>query len=296
MSRFARPGFLRRRWPGFLRRRVRAGGRFIVPGLSGRRAWVRGRFGVLWGALGVFGVLAVALGPLALPDPLATDFTAILAGPSAAHPLGTDQLGRDVAARLVSGARLTLGMSALVVVVTATVGTGLGLAAGYAAGRGGRAVPRLADLVASLPTILIGLLAAAILGPGLRSVTIAVLLVGWTPFARQAYHLTVHEAHLDYVVAARSLGARPARILARHIAPNIAGPIVAHLCLRFAGTLLTVSGLSFLGLGVQPPTPEWGAMVSEARPYLFSSPHLILAPAIAVVLTATLATLAGRRP
>lgn len=230
-----------------------------------------------------------------LPDPLATDFGAILAGPSLAHPLGTDQLGRDVAARLLAGARITLGLTLATVAVTAVAGVALGLAAGYGPGRLGRAVPRIADMVASLPTVLLGLIATVLIGPGLASVAVAVCLVGWTPFARQAYQLTVRERTLDYVDAARSLGAGPGRILARHIVPNIAAPLIAHACLRFAGTLLTVSGLSFLGLGVQPPTPEWGAMVAEARPYLFSSPHLVLVPAAAVVLTATLATAAGRR-
>ncbi|MDR7276547.1 ABC transporter permease [Catenuloplanes atrovinosus] len=232
------------------------------------------------------------LAPLALPDPVATDFTAILAGPSWAHPLGTDQLGRDVLSRLVSGGRLTLGLTAAGVLFPAVAGTLAGLVAGYL-GRGG--VARLADLCASLPTVLIGLLAAVVLGPGLPSVLVAVCAVGWTPFARQAYQLTVREAGLNYVDAARALGAGPLRIAGRHIAPNIRSPLVAHLCLRFAGTLLSVSGLSFLGLGVQPPTPEWGAMVSDGRAHLFGAPHLVLAPAIAVVLTASLATAAGRR-
>ncbi|MFI5937369.1 ABC transporter permease [Actinoplanes sp. NPDC051494] len=240
------------------------------------------------------GVLLGGL-PLLLPDPVAADFGSILVPPSWGHPLGTDQLGRDVAARLLAGARLTLGVTIVTVLLTGIAGTVVGLIAGYRAGRVARALPRLADLVASLPTILLGLLATVILGPGLTSVLIAVCLVGWTPFARQAYHLTVRESAQDHVDAARALGARPARVLARHIVPTIAGPLVAHACVRFAGTLLTVSGLSFLGLGVQPPTPEWGAMVAEGRPYLFGSPHLVLAPALAVVATATLATVLGRR-
>jgi peptide/nickel transport system permease protein len=172
--------------------------------------------------------------------------------------------------------------------ITAVTGTVIGML-------GQRALIRVADLLAALPTILVGLIAAAVLGPGLPSVLAAVCLVGWTPFARQAHHLTVRESGRDYVTAARSLGAGRVRVLARHILPNISGPLLAHVYLRFAGTLLTVSGLSFLGLGAQPPTPEWGAMVAEGRDYLFTAPHLVLAPAAAVVLVATWATVAGRR-
>lgn len=244
-----------------------------------------GRAAFVLSAVGLFVVFV-------RPDPLRVDYSAILASPSVAHPLGTDQLGRDVAARLIAGARLTLGLTAGTVLVTAVVGTAIGTLAGY---HGSRAALRIADLLAALPAVLIGLFAAAVLGPGLPSIVAAVCLVGWTPFARQAYHLTVRESARDYVTAARMLGAGPGRILTRHVGPNVAAPLIAHVCLRFAGTLLTVSGLSFLGLGVQPPTPEWGAMVADARAYLFSAPHLVLAPAAAVVLTAATATLLGRR-
>ncbi|MEU4693778.1 ABC transporter permease [Actinoplanes sp. NPDC023714] len=221
-------------------------------------------------------------------DPLATDFSAVLRPPSLTHLLGTDQLGRDVAARLTAGGVTTLGLTVTTVLITALAGTVIGML-------GHRLLIRVADLLAALPAVLIGLVAAAVLGPGLPSVLVAVCLTGWTPFARQAHHLTVRESGRDYVTAARSLGAGRTRVLARHILPNVAGALLAHLYLRFAGTLLTVSGLSFLGLGVQPPTPEWGAMVADGRAYLFTAPHLVLAPAVAVVLVATAATVAGRR-
>ncbi|GAA1656877.1 ABC transporter permease [Actinoplanes couchii] len=238
------------------------------------------------------GVLLVVAASV-LPDPLAADYAAILAPPSPAHPLGTDQLGRDVAARLLAGARLTLGLTVATLLVTSVTGTVAGMTAAMIGGPLGRTVPRIADLLAALPTILVGLIAAAVLGPGLPSILAAVCAVGWTPFARQAYHLTIAEKTREYVIAARSLGAGPVHVIVREIAPNIGGPLFAHLLLRFAGTLLTVSGLSFLGLGVQPPDPEWGAMVAEGRNHLFDAPHLVLAPAAAVVLTATLAVVAS---
>lgn len=246
-----------------------------------------------WAVAGVVAVLAGA--PLLLPDPVATDFAAILDPPSAAHPLGTDHLGRDVLARLVDGARLTLGISALSVLVTGSVGIALGLAAGYRDGAAARVLLRFVDVLAGLPIVLFGLLAAVVLGPGLGSLLAAVWLVGWTPFARQTYQLTVAEAGRDHVRAATALGAGVPRILVHHIGRNIAPPLVAHACARFAGTLLAVSGLSFLGLGVAPPTPEWGAMVAEGREYLFAAPHVVLAPSLAVVAVAGLALTAGRR-
>lgn len=233
--------------------------------------------------------------PLLLPDPVATDFASILAPPSVAHLLGTDHLGRDVAARLFAGGRLTLAIAAGSVAVTGVVGIALGMAAGYRGGAVGRVVLRLVDLLAALPTVLFGLLAAVVQGPGLWSLLGAVWVVGWTPFARQAYQLMVREMGRDYVQGAVAVGAGPTRVVGRHVAPNIAPPLRAHACIRFAGTLLTVSGLSFLGLGVQPPTPEWGAMVAEGRGYLFTAPHVVLAPSLAVVVVSGLAAFAGRR-
>ncbi|MFP5019561.1 ABC transporter permease [Pseudonocardia phyllosphaerae] len=234
------------------------------------------------------------LGPLLLPDPDAVDFGALLAGPSAAHPLGTDQLGRDLLARLVDGGRLTIGLSAVTVLLTGLFGVLVGLVAA-AAGAAGRVVMRFVDVLAALPVVLFGLLTAVALGPGVLSLVLAVGLIGWTPFARQAYALAVTESVRDYVGAAVALGAGPVRVLALHVGRNVVPPLLAHAAVRFAGTLLTVSGLSFLGLGVQPPTPEWGAMVAEGREYLFAAPRVVLVPSIAVVLTAGAVLWWGRR-
>lgn len=247
-------------------------------------------------ALVPVGLVALVLlaGTAELPDPSAVDFGALLAGPSAAHPLGTDQLGRDLLARLVAGGRLTIGLSVLTVLVTGTAGIAVGLAAA-ATGPFGRAVMRLVDVLAALPVVLFGLLAAVALGPGVGSLIVAIWLIGWTPFARQAYLLAVAESGREYVDAAVALGASPTRVLVRHVGRNVAPPLLAHACVRFAGTLLTVSGLSFLGLGVQPPTAEWGAMVAEGREYLFAAPQVVVVPSVAVVLTAGTVQWWGRR-
>jgi peptide/nickel transport system permease protein len=239
-------------------------------------------------------LLVLLAGPALLPDPDAVDFAGLLAGPSAAHPLGTDQLGRDLLSRVVAGGRLTVGISVATVVVTSAVGTAVGFLAA-SAGRVGRAVMRLVDVSAALPVVLFGLLTAVVLGPGIGSLLVAMWAIGWTPMARQAYLLAVAESGREYVDAAVALGAGRGRVLVVEIGPNVAPPLLAHTRVRFAGTLLTVSGLSFLGLGVQPPTAEWGAMVAEGREYLFAAPQVVLVPAVAVVLVAGVVLWWGRR-
>ncbi|MEU6699270.1 ABC transporter permease [Pseudonocardia sp. NPDC046786] len=239
-------------------------------------------------------VVLLLAGPLLLPDPDRADFAGLLAGPSAAHPLGTDQLGRDLLSRLVHGGRLTIGLSLFAVLLTGVAGVAVGMLAAVT-GRFGRLVIRLVDVLAAIPVVLFGLLAAVALGPGTGSLLVAVTAIAWTPFARQAHLLTLAEIGREYVTAARALGAGPVRVLAGHVARNLAPPLAAHACVRFASTLLTVSGLSFLGLGVQPPTAEWGAMVAEGREYLFTAPQVVLVPSGAVVLTAGTALWWGRR-
>ncbi|MER7436463.1 ABC transporter permease [Pseudonocardia alni] len=229
-----------------------------------------------------------------LPDPDAVDFAGMLAGPSAAHPLGTDQLGRDLLARTVHGGRLTVGLALSAVLVTGVSGVAVGSLA-VVAGPVGRAAMRVVDVLAAIPVVLFGLLAAVALGPGVGSLLVAVTVIAWTPFARQAYLLALAERQREYVTAAVALGAGPGRVLTRHVARNLVPPLAAHACVRFASTLLTVSGLSFLGLGVQPPTAEWGAMVAEGREYLFGAPQVVLVPSLAVVLTAGTALWWGRR-
>ncbi|WP_219413383.1 ABC transporter permease [Pseudonocardia nigra] len=238
--------------------------------------------------------LALLVGALLPFDAVATDLSDRFAGPSLAHPLGTDHLGRDALARLAAGARLSVGFTLLAVAISAVAGTALGLLAGYRGGWPAQVLQRIVDVLIAVPSIVIGLVLAAVLRPGVTTLLLAVLVTGWTPFARLAAGLAVREAGAEYVTGAVALGAGDARILARHILPNAVRPLTAHACLRFANTLLAVAGLSFLGLGPQPPTPEWGAMLNEARPYLFLRPGLVLVPAVAIVGVALLVTLLGR--
>lgn len=244
-------------------------------------------------ALGTLAVvlLVAALLPL---DAVGNDLANRFAPPSPAHPLGTDQLGRDVLARLAAGTRLSVGFTVVAVALCAGIGTALGMLAGFRGGIAAQTLTRVVDVLVAVPSILLALVLTTLLSPGTTTLLIAVTLTGWTPFARLALGLTVREAGTDYVRSATALGAGSGRIVFRHILPNAVRPLAAHAFLRFAATLLTVAGLSFLGLGPQPPTAEWGAMLDDARPYLFVRPGLVLAPAAAIVGVAFVVTLAGR--
>ncbi|HEX5349310.1 MAG TPA: ABC transporter permease [Pseudonocardiaceae bacterium] len=238
--------------------------------------------------------LLVALAVLVPVDPTTPDLLHRFAPPSWVHPLGTDQLGRDLAARILAGARLSVGFTLLALVLCAVLGTTAGLTAGYVGGVPAKALQSVVDVLVSIPTIVFGLILAAAWQPGLPALLGAVLIVGWTPFSRLAYQLAIKQAGAGYVDGALTMGAGTWWILSRHILRNAARPLLAHTCLRFANTMLTLAGLSFLGLGAQPPTPEWGAMLAEGRNYLYLAPRLVLAPMTAIATITVAVTVLGR--
>lgn len=234
-------------------------------------------------------------GPLLAPqDPTAAQLGGRLSEASVAHPLGTDHLGRDVLSRLLTGARLSLGLTAGIVAFSGVFGVGLGVLAGRSGGVISSVMNRTVDTLTALPAIFIGLTLVAIFEPGVVTLFAAITLVGWMPFARLAYGLTLKLGSRGYVEAATVTGAGEGRIVLHHILPNAAGPLISLAGLQFAYTLLSISGFSFLGLGAQPPTAEWGVMLSEGRPYLADRPLLVLAPAVAVVASALTVTASGR--
>ncbi len=239
-------------------------------------------------------VLAAILAPwVARHDPIQTDFTNRFQPVSKAHPLGTDNLGRDVFARIVYGARLSLGMA-----VSATVGiTVLGVVLGLVAGMYGRiaetAIMRTVDVLLALPTLILALVVVGLLGQGLRNLIITIILVQWPRYARLVRGMTLKIREQDFVEAARAVGASRPRIMFRHVAPNLLGPTVVFSTIDMGSTLLSVSALSFLGFGVGPPTPEWGAMLAEARSFLDRAPLLLAWPGIAITLMVLAFNLAG---
>lgn len=211
-------------------------------------------------------VFIAVFSPLISPyDPTAVDVTRRLLAPSWQHWLGTDVLGRDVFSRLLYGSRVSLTASFVVVLLGAAIGTALGGIAAYAGGRIEQLIMRLTDLVLCFPPIILALAIAAALGIGTLNTIIAMLVVWWPKFARLAHSLVLVQRSHEYVEAARSMGLRHRRILWRHIIPNAVGPLIVLITLDLGNAIMTFAGLSFLGLGVVPPTPEWGSMVAEGR-------------------------------
>lgn len=245
------------------------GGAGALP--SGRGRGRGGRFSRAWRqpltvvGLVVIGLwlLVAVLGPWLEPaDPLAQSAER-LAAPSALHWFGTDQLGRDVLSRVIAGARVTLPLSIILVIASMVLGSTVGAIAGYFGRVVDEVVMRIADLVFAFPTIILAMVVTAALGPGLQNAVVAILLVNWPQYARVARSLVLGARNSEYVVAGRLLGTGAFTSLRRDILPNVIAPILVLATLDFGSALLLLSGLSFLGLGTVPPTPEWGAMVSE---------------------------------
>jgi peptide/nickel transport system permease protein len=212
--------------------------------------------------IGAWAVIAIFAPLIAPQDPLAQKF-AILAPPSAAHWFGTDELGRDVFSRVLFGARITLPLAVILIICAMIIGAVLGGIAGFFGGWVDNLIMRLADLVFAFPGIILALAVAAALGPQLRNAVIAVVVVSWPAYARLVRSLVLSARTSQYVVASRLLGSSGVRVLFVDVRPNAAGPVLVLAALDIGNAVLLLSGLSFLGLGAQPPTAEWGAMVAE---------------------------------
>jgi peptide/nickel transport system permease protein len=218
------------------------------------------------GAIVLAWIVIAFFAPILAPwAPNAVDVTARLHPPDALHLLGTDELGRDVLSRLIFGARISLITGIVVVTIGAVIGTMLGGIAAYAGGLVEEAIMRLTDLVLCFPPIILALAIGAALGIGTTNTIIAMLVVWWPKFARLARSLVLQQRSLEYVEAALVAGYGPGRILWRHIMPNSIGPLIVLVTLDVGNAIIIFAGLSFLGLGVVPPTPEWGSMISEGR-------------------------------
>jgi ABC-type dipeptide/oligopeptide/nickel transport system permease subunit len=243
-----------------------------------------------WIALCCAAVLLTTVVAGLLRDPLQVDTAARLLAPSAAHPLGTDALGRDLLARLGHGALRTAGVALLVTAVSATAGLLLGMAGRVSAG--------LTEVMSTLPAVLAGLLTTAVTGPSVWGAACAVCLVGWTPYAAQTAALLAQERASGHMLASVSFGAGPSYLLRHHLLPAVLPSLVRNALLRLPTTVLVLASLGFLGLGEQPPTPEWGRLLSENQPYVELAPWTVLGPACALVLLSVLAvsgTATGRR-
>ena len=232
----------------------------------------------------VAAIVALA-GPLLSPyDPAAQELARRLEAPSRAHPLGLDELGRDILARLMQGARISLLVGVAVVSVSSAVGMLFGSVAGYFGGRVDDVISRVIDVLMAFPGILLAIALVAVLGPSLTNVVLALSVIGWVGYARLVRGQALRAREFEFVQAARASGAGPSRIVLRHILPSAFPAVVVQATLGMAGAIIAEAALSFLGLGVQPPTPSWGTMLDAGRAHLFDAPHLTIFPGLAIAL------------
>ncbi len=231
----------------------------------------------------VVAVMAIAAPWLAPHDPAVQDTARRLEGPSSDHLLGLDDLGRDVLSRVIWGARVSLQVGVSVVVISTLIGVLLGAVSGYFGGVVDTAVMRTCDVLLAFPGILLAIAMVAVMGPSLVNVVVALSVIGWVSYARLVRGQVLKVREMEFVVAARALGARSARVIAGHVLPNVINPVIVMATLGLAGAILAEASLSFLGLGVQPPTPSWGAMLTAGRRYIGSADHLAIFPGVAIM-------------
>lgn len=246
---------------------------------------IKNKAAVVGGLLIIVFILTGIVGPyFTWLDPNATQITNKLAPPSTEHWFGTDNYGRDIFTRIIHGMSITMKVGFFSVALGGVIGVFLGIISGYYGGKMDTFIMRVMDVILAFPGILLALAIVSVLGGSIQNVIIAVGIFSVPAFARIVRGSTLSVRKLEYIDAVKALGASDARIIFKHILPNVLSPIIVQATLRIATAVLTASGLSFLGLGAQPPTPEWGAMLSEGRAYMHQAPHLVLFPGVMIVL------------
>ncbi len=250
---------------------------------EGAATILRSRVAVIGLSIVLFWVLVAILAPVISPhNPTAQDSSNINSGPSAQYPLGTDNMGRDILSRLAYGSRTILILAPLAVLASVALGTVLGLVGGYYRGIADESVMRVLDAIMAFPTILLYLIIISAIGPSALNVVIAITFVGAPGVARLVRSLTLDIRTRDYVRAAETRGENPLYIMFVEILPNARGPLIIDSMLRVGYAIFAIGTLGFLGLGLPPPTPDWGGMISEARKYIWTSPLNVLWPALAI--------------
>jgi peptide/nickel transport system permease protein len=270
----------------------------LAPRVSGRwrrtfRQFTRNRLAVAGTIMLIVLGLVAIFGPFLVADPRAQDVPNRFAHPSWEHWFGTDELGRDIFARTVYGARISLTSALVAVAVALSIGTTIGLISGYLEGKIGLWLMALIDLLLAIPAILLAITLAARLGPGLTSAMIAAGLVGLPAYARLARGSALQVKRQEFVTAAQVTGLSRAGIIRKHIFPNILTPVIIQATIGVGSAILLVSALGYLGVGAQPPTSEWGRMLSDAQKYILTEPYIAVFPGVAIALTVIGFNLAG---
>ncbi|WP_163857441.1 nickel transporter permease [Paenibacillus elgii] len=239
-------------------------------------------------------LLIILLGPYIVPnDPLTVKMAERLKPASLQYPLGTDHLGRCIFSRLVAGARTTLGFTGLVVLTVALIGLPLGLWSGYVGGRVDALLMRLVDGMGALPEFILAIALTGFLGPSLSNLMLSVVLVKWMGYARVVRSIVLSEREKEYVLAARVGGSGTWKVIGLHLLPHALSPVLVLAALDVGKIILTISSLSYLGLGAQPPAPEWGAMLNDGRAYFQTAPELMIYPGMAILLVVVACNLIG---
>ena len=241
----------------------------------------------LFGMIIIFVLVFIAIfAPFIAPhDPVDQELKKRLSPPSSEYPLGTDHLGRCILSRLLYGARISLPIAVMVVGITFAIGVTTGAISGYLGGIADEIIMRIVDVFLTFPGLILALGIIAALGPGLFNAMIALVIVGWAGYTRIVRGSVLAVKEKEFVEGARGLGASDSYILVRHILPNVIAPVIPMAMLGMGYVILAVAGLSFLGLGAQPPTPEWGAMLNDGRVFMRSAPQLMIFPGLAIMIT-----------
>jgi len=240
--------------------------------------------------LGLIAVFAPAIAPY---DPAKQDYALISASPSGAHPFGTDQLGRDVLSRLVWGARISMSVGVFTQLIVLAIGLSIGALAGMFGGRTDNLLMRFTDVIYAFPVLLLVILFRAVFGPGIYMMFLAIALASWVGLARLTRGQLLVLKEREFVTAARAMGASNPRIILRHLLPNAAGPLIVYLTFNIPRAIFAEAALSYIGIGIAPPTPSWGSMIQEGTQAIFAAPTQVLFPGLAVALTMMAFTFLG---
>jgi peptide/nickel transport system permease protein len=231
-------------------------------------------------------LMSALLAPVLAPyDPTRQNLENSLRSYSGENPLGTDKLGRDILSRVLYGGRISLLVGTTTVVISLAIGVAIGSISGYFGGWADQWLMRLVDIIMAFPGILLAIAFTAVLGPGLDHVILALCLIGWTSYARLVRGEILALKEQEFVQAARALGCKPGRVIARHLLPNLLPPLLIQATFGLAAAIIAEGSLSFLGLGVEPPTPSWGSMLNDGRQFLLVAPYLTTYPGIAIMIT-----------
>ncbi|NRF93343.1 ABC transporter permease [Paenibacillus frigoriresistens] len=231
----------------------------------------------------IFVIVALLARWIAPYDPIVQNMQVMLETPSWSHPFGTDEFGRDILSRIIYGAQISLMIGIVGVLISVIIGVTLGTLSGYFGGKADMLIMRIMDIFMAFPSFLLALAIVSVLGPGMSNVMIAIGIFSVPTFARISRSAVISVKNKEFIEAAKAMGGTHAFIIVKHVIPNSIAPIIVLSSLRIATAILTASGLSFLGMGAQPPTPEWGAMLSTGREYLRTAPHVSTIPGLAIM-------------